>query len=126
MVFMQILRSVTKKNTIQNMYRKQSVLVLIPARGGSKRLPNKNILPLGGKPLIARAVLAAKGSRYADRILVTTDNPAIAKIAQKAGAEVPFMRPSNLAGDKSPIITTIQHALQFLKKEKNWQPDIVV
>ena len=126
MVFMQILRSVTKKNTIQNMYRKQSVLVLIPARGGSKRLPNKNILPLGGKPLIARAVLAAKGSRYADSILVTTDNPAIAKIAQKAGAEVPFMRPAKLAGDASPIIATIVHALKFLKKEEHWQPDIVV
>src|SRR3989338_56999 len=126
MVCMSVLRSATKKNTIQNMYRKQSIVVLIPARGGSKRLPNKNLLPLGGKPLAARAVLAAKGSRYADRILVTTDSSAIAKIAQKAGAEVPFMRPARLAGDASPIIATIVHTLTFLKKEEHWQPDIVV
>lgn len=108
------------------MYRKQSILVLIPARGGSKRLPRKNVQPLCGKPLIGWAIAAAKKSRYADRVIVTTDSPAIAKAAKKAGAEIPFMRPSNLAGDKSPIITTIQHALQFLKKEENWQPDIVV
>lgn len=108
------------------MYCKQSILVLIPARGGSKRLPKKNILPLGGKPLIARAVLAAKGSRHADRIVVTTDSSTIAQVAQKAGAEVPFMRPTSLASDTSPIIATIAHALAFLNKKEHWQPDIVV
>ena len=77
----------------------KKLLAIIPARGGSKRLPRKNILNLAGKPLISWTIEAALGSKYIDRIVVSTDDNEIAVIAKQFGAEVPFLRPNELATD---------------------------
>jgi len=93
------------------------VLGLIPARGGSKGLPRKNILPLLGKPLIAWTVEEGRASRYVDRLVVSTDDTDIAEAARKAGAEVPFMRPSRLANDTASSMDVIDHALAELQNK---------
>ena len=101
------------------------ILSIIPARGGSKGIPKKNIKPLLGKPLIAWTIEAAKKSKYVDRIIVSTENEEIAEISKGYGAEVPFLRPEELAKDESPTIDAIFHALEVLKEEK-YNPDIVI
>ena len=93
------------------MVNKKRVICVIPARGGSKGLPRKNIKLIGGEPLITRAINHAKASGVIDVILVTTDDKEIADIARKSGAEVPFIRPDNLAEDLSTTEETLQHAL---------------
>ena len=93
------------------MINKKRVICIIPARGGSKGLPRKNIKLIGGEPLITRAINHAKASGVIDVILVTTDDKEIADIALKSGAEVPFIRPDNLAEDLSTTEETLQHAL---------------
>jgi CMP-N,N'-diacetyllegionaminic acid synthase len=92
------------------------VLAVIPARGGSKRLPRKNILDLAGKPLIAWTIEAALSSEYIDSVVVSTDNESIADISKKYGADVPFMRPDNLATDKSTSIDVILHSINQLEE----------
>jgi CMP-N,N'-diacetyllegionaminic acid synthase len=92
----------------------KSVLALIPARGGSKGVPRKNIRPAGGKPLIAWSVEAAKTSRYIDRTILSTDDAEIADVARQFGCEVPFMRPVELATDKANSMDVIRHALKSL------------
>lgn len=96
------------------MINQKSVLALIPARGGSKGIKNKNIINLCGKPLIAYTVEAAKKSKYIDAVILTTDSEKIAEVAADFGAEVPFMRPAELAADKSKTIDAILHALKTL------------
>jgi CMP-N,N'-diacetyllegionaminic acid synthase len=88
------------------------VLALIPARGGSKGIPGKNIRPIAGKPLIAWTIEAALRSRLGGAVVVSTDAPAIAEVACAAGAQVPFLRPAELASDTSPGIDTVFHALE--------------
>jgi CMP-N,N'-diacetyllegionaminic acid synthase len=90
------------------------VLALITARGGSKGLPGKNIRPAGGKPLLAWTVEAARGSRYCDRVVISTDDETIAAAARAHGCEVPFMRPSQLATDTASSMDVVMHALQAL------------
>ncbi len=90
------------------------MLALIAARGGSKRLPRKHILPLAGLPLIAHSVRAACAAKLVDRVVVTTDDPEIADAARAAGAEVPFMRPKELATDTVPARAACLHALERL------------
>jgi CMP-N-acetylneuraminic acid synthetase len=92
------------------------MLALIPARGGSKGLPGKNIRPLAGLPLIAWTIRAAQGARSIDRIVVTTDDPAIAAVAQAHGAEVPCLRPAELAGDDSPAWAAYLHMAEELER----------
>jgi N-acylneuraminate cytidylyltransferase/CMP-N,N'-diacetyllegionaminic acid synthase len=92
----------------------KSVLALIPARGGSKGLPGKNIRPLLGKPLLAWSVEQGKASQYIDKVMVSTDDTEIAGTAKKYGAEVPFLRPAELASDTAPTIDTILNALDGL------------
>jgi len=87
------------------------VLALIPARAGSKGLPDKNIRPLHGKPLLAWPILAARESAYVDAVAISTDSPQYADIAAAHGAEVPFIRPAALAADTSPSIDFMLHAL---------------
>jgi len=91
------------------------ILALIPARGGSKRLPRKNILPLGNKPLIAWSIEAAKKSKYISDVLVSTDDKEIASIAEEHGAWVPFLRPENLSSDTSGSYGVAEHAVNFCK-----------
>ncbi len=105
---------------------KYKILALIPARGGSKSIPRKNIYPVLGKPLIAYTIEAAKKSKLINRVIVSTDDKEIAEIAKKYGAEIPFMRPKKLAGDKSPDLPNFQYTLKWLKKEENYKPDIIV
>jgi CMP-N,N'-diacetyllegionaminic acid synthase len=101
------------------------VLGLIPARGGSKGLPGKNIRPLCGKPLIEWSILAAKAASCIDRVVVSTDDAAIAEVARRAQAEVPFERPGELATDSASSIDVVIHAVDRLAA--NQQPfDIVV
>ncbi len=90
---------------------KHEILGIIPARGGSKGIPHKNILDMQGKPLIAHTIEKAKQSRYIDRLIVSTDDPKIADVARSYGAEVPFLRPAELAADSSRAIDAIKHAL---------------
>jgi CMP-N,N'-diacetyllegionaminic acid synthase len=96
------------------MYEGRRILALIPARGGSKGLPGKNVLPLAGKPLIAWTVEQALASTFVDRVVVSTDDSAIAKVAAAAGADVPFMRPPELASETSPTMDAVRHALEAL------------
>lgn len=88
----------------------QSILAVIPARGGSKGVPRKNIRPLAGKPLIAWTLAAAQGSRYLDRTVLSTEDPEIAAVYAALGGEVPFMRPEALARDETPGIEPLLHA----------------
>lgn len=101
------------------------ILAIIPARGGSKGLPNKNILPLAGHPLIAWSIAAGLALPEIDRVLVTTDSEEIASISRKYGAETPFIRPAELAGDFSTDLETFQHALQWLAENEDYRPDLV-
>lgn len=91
------------------------ILCLINARGGSKGVPGKNIKPLGGKPLIAYSIEAALKSRLISKVVVSTDCPNIAKVAKNCGADVPFMRPPELASDTAKQIDAIVHAIRFLE-----------
>jgi CMP-N,N'-diacetyllegionaminic acid synthase len=102
------------------------VLAIIPARGGSKGLPGKNIREMCGKPLIAWTIEKAKKSRYLDAILVTTDNQEIAEISRRFGAHVPFIRPAELATDQASTYDVIRHAMQYFEKAENTVFDYVV
>lgn len=99
------------------MYKDKKILALIPARGGSKGLPRKNIKVLLGKPLIAWTIEEAKKSRYIDRIILSTEDKKIAAIAKRFGAEVPFMRPKKLAEDRAKGIDVVFHAMGFMKRQ---------
>lgn len=103
-----------------------NVLVIIQARGGSKGIPGKNIKPLLGKPLIAWTIEAAKNATTVTRIIVSTDDRGIADVAKKHGAEVPFMRPAELASDEAKSIGLLEHALHWLKENEGYFPDVVI
>lgn len=90
------------------------ILALIPARGGSKSIPRKNLLPINGKPLIAYSIAQALASGAITRTVVSTDDPEIAAVARACGAEVPFMRPAALAQDDSTDLDVFDHALRVL------------
>lgn len=92
----------------------KELLAIIPARGGSKGIPRKNVKKLSGKPLIAWTIEAAKKSKSIDRIIVSTDDNEIAEISKKYGAEVPFLRPRELAEDSTPSIDVMLHALDSI------------
>jgi CMP-N,N'-diacetyllegionaminic acid synthase len=94
------------------------ILALIPARGGSKRIPGKNICPLGGRPLILWSINAARGIPEICDIMVSTDEPAIAEIARNAGVLVPWLRPAELASDTATSVDVALHALDWYEKEK--------
>jgi len=99
------------------MISNDKILALIPARGDSKGLPGKNIKELCGKPLIAWSIEEAKKSEYIDKIIVSTDSIEIAEITKRYGAEVPFLRPGELATDTAKSIDVIKHAIRFFKDE---------
>ncbi|MDD5146069.1 MAG: acylneuraminate cytidylyltransferase family protein [Candidatus Pacebacteria bacterium] len=102
------------------------ILAFIPARAGSQRIPNKNIKKLNGKPLIAYSIEAAKGSKYINRILVSTNSKEIASVANEYGAEVPFLRPENISQSDSTELQFFTHALDWLKHNEGYQPDLIV
>lgn len=102
------------------------ILALIPARGGSKGIPRKNIRSFAGYPLIAWSIAAAKQSELVTRIIVSTDDEEIAKIAREYGAEAPFLRPSELAQDNTTDLPVFEHALQWLRGNEGYKPQVVV
>lgn len=102
------------------------ITAIIPARGGSKGIPQKNIMDIGGFPLIAYSIAAAKLSKKIDRVIVSTDSKEIAEIAKRFGAEVPFMRPKEIATDTSPDIDFIKHALSWFKAKEGRTPKYIV
>jgi CMP-N-acetylneuraminic acid synthetase len=103
-----------------------TVIAIIPARGGSKGLPRKNVLPVAGRPLIAYSIDAARHAPQISRIIVSTDDVEIANAARNAGAEVPFMRPPELARDDTPTEPVLQHALAHVENVEGQPVDIVV
>ena len=98
------------------MIRGKKILVIIPARGGSKRLPRKNILDLAGKPLIAWSIEAAKRSKYIDRVILSSDDEEIIAFAEEFECDVPFVRPKELAEDATRSIDVVTHALKSLEE----------
>lgn len=105
---------------------KNEVLGIIPARGGSKSIPRKNLAPLAGRPLIAHTFEAAKASSRITRIIVSTDDAEIAAFAASQGVEVPFLRPPELATDQAPILPVLKHLLGELGSRENYRPVAVV
>lgn len=102
------------------------ILALIPARGGSKGIPRKNVIPIAGKPLIAYSIEHALQSTFISRVIVSTDDPEIADVARQYGAEVPFVRPAEYAQDLSTDLEVFEHALDFLRERDGYVPDLVV
>ncbi len=103
-----------------------NILGVITARGGSKGIPGKNIKMLGDKPLIAYTIDVAKKSKLINHLIVSTDDVEIAEVCKKYGAEVPFMRPKELAADGTPHLPVMQHAIDFYEKAHNLTVDYVV
>ena len=102
------------------------VLALIPARGSSKGLPRKNILPLAGRPLIVHSIEHALAAETVTRTIVSTDDEEIASIARAAGAELPFLRPAEHARDDSQDLDVFRHALDWLTGHEGYRPDLIV
>jgi CMP-N,N'-diacetyllegionaminic acid synthase len=102
------------------------VLGLIPARGGSRRVPDKNIRVLNGKPLIAYTIEAAQRSTHVNRLIVSTDSQKIAEVAQQYGAEVPFFRPKEISKGESTEMQFLMHALTWLAENESYEPDLIV
>ena len=108
------------------MVKKPEVLAIIPARGGSKGIPRKNIRVFAGFPLLAYSIKAATQSDMVTRVIVSTDDEEIAAVAREYGAETPFMRPAELAEDNTTDLPVFQHALTWLKNHEGYQPDVVI
>lgn len=108
------------------MVERREVLAIIPARGGSKSIPRKNIRNFAGYPLIAYSIAAGKAAKNVTRLLVSTDDEEIASIAKDYGAEIPFLRPTELSQDDTPDLPVFQHALSWLEENEGYHPDILV
>jgi CMP-N,N'-diacetyllegionaminic acid synthase len=103
-----------------------NIVAVIPARSGSKSIPNKNIMSIGGKPMLAYSIEHAQKSKYINRIIVSTDSDYYGDIAKSFGAEVPFLRPAHLAQDMSTDLEVFEHALRWLQEHERYQADVVV
>ncbi|MCL4531084.1 MAG: acylneuraminate cytidylyltransferase [Chloroflexi bacterium] len=102
------------------------ILAIIPARGGSKGIPRKNIRRFAGYPLVAWSIAAGKQSKTVTRVIVSTDDEEIAAVANQFGAETPFLRPAELAQDKTTDLPVFEHALKWLEEKEGYKPDVVV
>lgn len=106
--------------------KKDKVVAIVLARGGSKSIPRKNVLPLKGKPLVAWPIELAKSINRIDRVIMTTEDDEIAEIARQYGAEIPFKRPMELCEDDVQTLPVICHCVEYLEKEENYKPDVVL
>lgn len=106
--------------------KKPNIVAIIPARGGSKSIPMKNIRPLGGIPLIAYSIAAGLASKYVDRVLVSTDSPEIGAVALEFGAEFPFLRPMALAEDDTTDFPVLEHTVRWLEEAEGYRPELIV
>jgi CMP-N,N'-diacetyllegionaminic acid synthase len=104
----------------------EGLIALVPARGGSKGIPRKNIAPLAGKPLLAWTIQEALKAQFVDRVVVSTDDEEIASVARQWGAEVPFIRPAELAADDTPAIPVLVHAMDWLTSHWSVRWDYVL
>lgn len=104
----------------------KNILAIIPARGGSKSIPKKNIKFLGGKPLIAYPIELAKSINSINKIVVSTDSEEIAKVAKEYGAEIPFIRNGELAMDQTPMLPVLQHCITFLEEKEGYKADLIL
>jgi YrbI family 3-deoxy-D-manno-octulosonate 8-phosphate phosphatase len=111
---------------VDRVVRRSGTVAIVPARGGSKSFPGKNIRSLGGIPLLAYSIEAGLRARQVDRVIVSTDDEQVAEIARACGADVPFLRPAAIAGDTTPDLPVFQHALGWLAANADWVPEIVV
>jgi len=102
------------------------VLAIIPARGGSKSIPRKNIRPFAGHPLIAYSIAAGLAAKTVTRLIVSTDDEEIAAISRRYGAETPFIRPAEFSQDQTPDLPVFRHALHWLAEHEGYQPEIIV
>ena len=102
------------------------ILAIIPARGGSKGIPNKNIVELNGRPLIEYTIRAAHASRLITRTILSTDSQAVRAVGRRCGVEIPFVRPAELATDKTPALPVIRHAIEWLGEHEQYAPDYIV
>ena len=102
-----------------------TTLALIPARGGSKGIPRKNLVPLAGKPLIGWTIEAALGAGRIDRVVVTSEDEEILAVSRKLGAETPFVRPAELARDDTPALPVVKHAVEALEQIDGFRPDYI-
>ena len=107
------------------MYNNKKIVAIIPARGGSKRVPKKNIKSLCGNPLISYIIRASLASRYIDKTIVSTDDSEIAEVSRKYGAEV-IDRPAELARDETPDTPVLRHVIKHLTEKENYTADIIV
>jgi len=103
-----------------------NILGVIPARGGSKAIPHKNIALVASRPLLAYTCDAALASRRLTRVVLSTDDPTIAEVGRQCGVEVPFLRPADLAQDDTPMLSVLQHTLRVLQETEGYQPEVVV
>ncbi len=108
------------------MMNSTEILAIIPARGGSKGIPRKNIRPFAGHPLIAFSIAAAIQAENTIRVIVSTDDQEIAEVARHFGAETPFLRPEELAADQTTDLPVFQHALHWLAENENYHPEMVL
>ena len=108
------------------MYESKKILAIIAARAGSKGLKNKNIIDLAGKPLIGWTIEAALRSRFIDRTIVSTDGPEIARIAKEAGADVPFLRPAEIAKEDSSMEEVVQHCITWCETQEKNSYDYII
>ena len=102
------------------------ILAVIPARGGSKGIPKKNIAPVCGKPLIYYSIREALKSKKIDAVIVSTDSKEIAEVAKSYGVDVPFLRPKEISRDDSVDLEFLQHAVSWVEKNRGWRPEIVL
>lgn len=105
---------------------KEKVVAIIIARGGSKSIPRKNVLPLHGKPLVAWPIDLAKSIDRIDRVIISTDDEEIMAIAKEHGAEALFKRPAELADDETPTLPVLRHCINYLEEKENYKPDIIL
>jgi len=108
------------------MYKAEKIYAIIPARSGSKGVKNKNIANIGGIPMIAHTIKSALSSNYIDRVIVSTDSKEYADISRSFGAEVPFLRPSNISKDFSTDIDFFLHLIKWLENNENYCPEYLV
>ena len=102
------------------------ILGLITARGGSKGIPHKNIIPVAGRPLLAYTCEAALNSRHLSRVILSTDDETIAQVGRDNGIDVPFERPADLASDEASSLDVALHAIRWLEQHEDWIADVVV
>lgn len=109
-----------------NQQSKTKILAIIPARGGSKGVPGKNIKHLGGKPLLAYTVEVAKQSKLINRLIVSSEDEDIIKVARDLGVEVPFKRPEHLAGDQSGSVEVVKHAVEYVEEKGEYYDAVLL